>query len=189
MFYISFVVILVGFRLLLTRAMDFLSFNSQFRVLICTRCQYALVPTALAAHLKAAHKAELTREDIQSCERICKTFAVQGPKLVQKLELPFDTPPIPHLRIYVDGIRCDLCPKSRPYICQGRKGMSDHLHSEHQWENPRGKRGRPSKAAMLQRPTSEKSQRARSFVRPSTVVTSSGSSKSPSRNQEAMPLV
>jgi Orsellinic acid/F9775 biosynthesis cluster protein D len=118
-------------------------------MLICTRCQYALVTTAIAAHLKTAHKAELTREDIQSCVRICKTFAIQAPKLVQMLELPLDTPPISHLRLYLDGIRCDLCPESRPYICQGHKGMSDHLHDKHQWENPRGKGGRPSKAAKL----------------------------------------
>jgi hypothetical protein len=129
--------------------MDFLSFNSQFRILICTRCQYALVATAIAAHLKSAHKAELTKEDIQSCVQICKTFAIQALELVQQIQPLLNTPPIPHLRLYLDGIRCDLCPESRPYICQARQGMSDHLHEKHQWKNPQGRGGRPSKAAIL----------------------------------------
>jgi RNase P subunit RPR2 len=57
--------------------MDFLSFNPQFKALICTRCEYALVPTAIAAHLNASHKAELTLAEIKSCVQICKTRILQ----------------------------------------------------------------------------------------------------------------
>jgi hypothetical protein len=72
----------VGFRLLLTRAMDFLSFNPQFKVLICTHCEYALVPTAIAAHLNISYKAEHTLAEIKSYIQICKTYAIQGPELI-----------------------------------------------------------------------------------------------------------
>jgi hypothetical protein len=37
--------------------MDFLQLDLTFQVLICTRCQYALVPGTINAHLATAHRA------------------------------------------------------------------------------------------------------------------------------------
>lgn len=52
--------------------MDFLIFNSTFQVLICTRCQYALVPSAIAAHLGFLHKNEALKAEVMSCVDIWK---------------------------------------------------------------------------------------------------------------------
>jgi len=36
--------------------MDFLSYNSDYQVVICCRCRYALVPKAIRFHLCEAHE-------------------------------------------------------------------------------------------------------------------------------------
>jgi hypothetical protein len=48
-------------------AMDFLHFDTTFSVMICTRCQYALVPGTLAAHLGTLHKEEVMRDKRKRC--------------------------------------------------------------------------------------------------------------------------
>jgi hypothetical protein len=63
------------------------------------------------------------------------------PDQVQQIQVPPETPPIPHLAIYHDGICCRMC-KERPYICRNTRNMSEHLNKAHSW---RGKGGRPLK--------------------------------------------
>lgn len=51
---------------------DFLVFDSKFRVLICSQCKYALAPGTFNSHLSSLHKNDVTRSDsgliyIQRC--------------------------------------------------------------------------------------------------------------------------
>jgi hypothetical protein len=48
-------------------AMDFLYLDSVFQVLICTRCQYAIVPGTLAEHLRTLHKKEVSKAELKTC--------------------------------------------------------------------------------------------------------------------------
>lgn len=121
--------------------MDFLHLDQTYSVLICTRCQYALVPAVIASHLHEYHKPELSRKDIERCVRFFSTKRLLSPHQVQRIQVPPSTPPIPHLAIHYDGICCRLCIE-RPYICRNTRGMSEHLNKAHGW---RGKGGRPPK--------------------------------------------
>jgi hypothetical protein len=128
--------------------MDFLVFDSKFRVLICSRCKYALVPGTLDSHLSSLHKNDITRSERRECVEIWKNKPLQSPQAVQQLNLPLDTSPIPNLALFYNGMRCSLCTE-RPYICS--KGnihsMRDHLQTFHKWKSGH-KGGRPTNAVL-----------------------------------------
>jgi hypothetical protein len=75
--------------------MDFLHFNETYSVLICTRCQYAVVSTLIAAHLRDHHRPELSKKDIDSCARFFKPLL--PPEQVQRIQVPVynSTDPLP----------------------------------------------------------------------------------------------
>ena len=68
--------------------MDFLHLDRDWSVLICTRCQYALVPGAIAAHLKDRYEDVVTRAAVKDCVNAWKSMALQEPGRVQQLYVP-----------------------------------------------------------------------------------------------------
>jgi hypothetical protein len=128
--------------------MDFLLFDSKFRVLICTRCKYALVPGTIGSHLSSLHKNEVTKSERRDCVEIWKNKPLQPARDVQKLDLPLETSPIPNLALFYNGMRCRLCTKC-PYICGdgNTHSMRDHFKTVHNWKSG-NKGGRPSRAVI-----------------------------------------
>lgn len=135
--------------------MDFLQFHPTYKVLICTSCKYALVPSTIATHLRNAHKGQLTPTDIKDCLGIVGVMCLQAPDLVRQVVIPPTHPPIPHLALYLDGIVCRLC-RSQPYVCRNARSMRAHLRVTHAWKSGE-KGGRPSKASEAARIASETS--------------------------------
>lgn len=103
--------------------MEVLAFEPRWPVLICTRCQHALVPTGIGAHLKTAHGADVTRAGRKTAVDIWKNRQLLHPDAVSKLRIPPQTTPIQHLALYRDGIRCRLCLDEQAYICCTCSGM------------------------------------------------------------------
>jgi hypothetical protein len=135
--------------------MDFLQFHPTYRVLICTSCQYALVPNTVRSHLRNAHKGQLSLTEIKECLQLVSTMDLEAPELVQRMEIPPSSPPIPHLALYFDGIVCRLC-ESQPYVCRSEATSKAHLKEIHGWTS--GERGgRPSKFSKVTRAVSETS--------------------------------
>ncbi len=108
--------------------MDFLLFDSTFKILICTRCKYALVPGTIGSHLSSLHKNEVTKNERRDCVKIWKNKPLQPARDVQQLDLPLDTSPVTNLAVFYNGIRCRLC-TVRPYICGegSMNSMRDHF--------------------------------------------------------------
>lgn len=126
--------------------MDFLYFDSQFCVLICIRCHYALVPGTIAAHLGSIHKGDVAKADRKECVVFWKNKLIQTAQIIQQLDLPIDTQPILNLALYHNGISCRFCPE-RPYICSQRSGqMQRHLKAAHGLKGGQ-KVGRPAKGS------------------------------------------
>ena len=125
--------------------MDFLHFNSQFQVLICTRCIYAIVPDELATQLKSFHKEEITLTERLACVKLWKNKPLQPAADVQRIQLPRDRPPAPELKISHDGISCRLCPELSTFVCSGktRTPMLKHLRTTHACAS--NDKGRPLK--------------------------------------------
>ncbi|KFY89491.1 hypothetical protein V500_05648 [Pseudogymnoascus sp. VKM F-4518 (FW-2643)] len=125
--------------------MDLFYFDSTYAVLACLPCQYAVVPGTIASHLRAHHKDEVTREQIQYCVKYYAAQLIQSAAVIQKLRIPRQTSPISYLILYSNGIACRLCPDVQPYICGCEKAMREHLKDAHQWQSG-SKGGRPKKS-------------------------------------------
>lgn len=89
--------------------MEFLRFNPKFGVLICTRCKFALGPGTIGAHLFNLHRDEVTLSERRDCIAVWGNKPIQPASVIQQLDLPVDTPPIPNLALYYNGICCLLC--------------------------------------------------------------------------------
>jgi Orsellinic acid/F9775 biosynthesis cluster protein D len=130
--------------------MDFLHLDPIFHVLICTRCQYALMQGTIAAHLRSLHKEDVSKAEVTSCVAFWKEQPLKPAKEVQQLELSPNTPLVPNLALFHDGISCRLCTK-RLFVCS-RKATSTlqrHLKKVHGWVSG-DKGGRPPNASVAQ---------------------------------------
>lgn len=124
--------------------MDFLYFDPKFRVLICTRCKFAVGPGTIGTHLFNLHRDEITLSERRDCIAVWEKKSIQPASVIQQLDLPIDTPPIPNLALYYNGICCLLCHEPA-YICGNVSTMQYHLKSAHAWKSW-SKGGRPLKA-------------------------------------------
>jgi hypothetical protein len=80
--------------------------DNKHKILICTGCQYAIVPLHLTTHLRVYHprfSLEQCRDfvtKVEGCSTLANTYEeVVYPTLID--------PPIPYLPIYFNGLRCD----------------------------------------------------------------------------------
>jgi Orsellinic acid/F9775 biosynthesis cluster protein D len=103
-----------------------------FHVLMCTRCQYALVPGTVAAHLASIHQEEVAKDERRDCVELWKDQPLQLAKAIQQYDLPLDTHPIPNLALHHNGIRCCLCTKLA-FVCNSPAHMQRHLKKVHGW--------------------------------------------------------
>src|SRR5436190_2328083 len=128
--------------------MDFLQLDLNFQVLICTRCQYALVPGTIATHLATIHEEEVAKDERRDCVELWKDQPLQPAEAIQQYDLPVDTLPIPNLALHHNGIRCCLCTKLA-FVSKSSQQMRHHLKKIHGWMSGR-KGGRPPKASTVQ---------------------------------------
>jgi hypothetical protein len=124
--------------------MDFLSYNSDYQVVICCRCQYALVPKAIRFHLCEAHE-QVTKKHARTCSLYFESLPLRSIADIQQLLPSPLTPPILHLTQFTNGYACTVCPSAHPYITRSTTVLKRHLRERHQWVNPTGK-GRESLA-------------------------------------------
>jgi hypothetical protein len=117
--------------------MDFIHFDPEYRVLACTRCQYAIPLDCLAGHLQDRHHRHLNPQERLEYASRFNTLLIQDPTDVVRIQPPLHTPPIPYLTLYNDGICCQLCAGERPYICRNKQVMTRHLKKAHGWRRRR----------------------------------------------------
>jgi hypothetical protein len=77
--------------------MDFLHFNPYFQVLICNRCEYALVLGTISSRLASLRKNEVTKSERRNCIETWKNEPLQPAQTIQWLDLPVDILSIPNL--------------------------------------------------------------------------------------------
>jgi hypothetical protein len=80
--------------------------NSQYRILIFTDCQHAVVPTQIGKHLRAHHirpSLQQRRAIISRVEELVGLARVHLDVVYPSLS----DPPVTHLPIYFDGLKCN----------------------------------------------------------------------------------
>ena len=116
--------------------------DAQCRVLICTCCQYAVVPAHVGKHLRTHHKRltlQQRRNIISAVDELPILARVPSDVMYPS---PSD-PPIANLPVYFDGLKCsgvDPCGVPCLYICRTPRGIREHCEQKHGWVNSQ-KRG------------------------------------------------
>ena len=115
----------------------------EYRIVVCRRCRYAIVPAQANRHFRDQHS------DIRGPER--KAITDHLTSLADVASRPQDVikpdagrAPIPDLPTYHDGLRCEEeTADGQPcsYICRATKCMQRHYREVHDWVNPRRRGG------------------------------------------------
>lgn len=121
------------------QAHEFFCVNTEFRVLICQKCQCAVRQGQVKTHLSS------------TMHRIPSTWAEHIQNVIQQWDYIDEEPevdswprqidePIPELAIYEDGILCQQC---EVYTCRQIRTMKAHWIEAHNYRVQQG-RGRPT---------------------------------------------
>jgi superfamily II DNA helicase RecQ len=115
---------------------------AEYRVIVCKRCQYAVRPDHVQAHLQQAHRTT-SKDQRESIARVLAEWRdVARKKDDVRYPHPHDAP-ISGLPIYSDGLKCngsDETGETCRYICRTIRGIQQHCKQQHGWVN-RQKRG------------------------------------------------
>ncbi|KAH8660799.1 hypothetical protein BGZ60DRAFT_456111 [Tricladium varicosporioides] len=96
-----------------------------YKVVICSACQYAIQPAAIARHLKEIHN--IQRSNRKPYMHYISSFELDEAEKVRCLE-PIEFP-VPELPVQ-DGLRCEH-PQCR-HLCVSTKRMKSHWSVEHE---------------------------------------------------------
>ena len=129
--------------------MDYITFHRETGLLICKDCKFALIPSRINRHFsKNPHKLKpQTRSEIENyisqlnSNNLITSDSEIRPIIERFLNSFNQTPIIPDLAIYSDGLSCSYC----SYISRSRRPIQDYYREIHNWENPRV-RGRKKKS-------------------------------------------
>ena len=121
------------------------------RILVCKECGTGVVKAYIATHLNSKHAylTASTRTDVAQTARAMDDLAENEDGVVYPEP---GSDPVPHLRVWQDGFRCDAKESNGTtcgYIRRTVQDMQLHCRNKHKWSNPR-KRGRTSKGLRIE---------------------------------------
>jgi len=132
-----------------------------FRVVVCKKCQYAILPSQIDAHFKPRKSTRSKKPAKQLhgvgkdlCERIKRDVAkveglIPNPEALKECEFSFPPSTAGPISALGDpeknGLRCTAKVEGQEcgYICCSLQFMQRHYEVEHQWKNEQ--KGRPKK--------------------------------------------
>ena len=131
--------------------MDEFVYLPDFQVIICKKCQYAVLPSEIEAHFIGKKHRFPKNARNRIIQEVAKVGGlIQNEEELGKCEFPFPPPtskPIAALGPpETDGLRCtkEVDGEQCPYVCRTERGMREHSWEEHQWKSDE-KGGRPRK--------------------------------------------
>lgn len=114
--------------------MDPFHYYSQYRVLVCKSCQYAVPRSHIVAHLRS-NGHELSRQQCQEIVNNYKDIEIADPHTA-RIAPKAIVQPIDHLTIHRDGLKCMYC----NYICRSVAVAKKHQRQSHDMRVGRGRR-------------------------------------------------
>jgi len=109
-------------------------YYSEYHVLVCKSCQYAVRPTHITAHLRSENH-KLSREESESIAKLYEHCELADP-CIEPIAPSVITTPIDHLPIHRDGLLCNYC----KFICKAERWMKQHQREAHDVRVGRGRR-------------------------------------------------
>ncbi|KAK2736676.1 hypothetical protein CKAH01_18891 [Colletotrichum kahawae] len=124
--------------------------DTQYSILICTLCKYAVVANEVTAHLHN-HYQSITAKARSKVARLVSDIPsiIRSQADLQSFQYPDSTvKPIAHIAPpQVDRLHCYSC----RYICRCVQNMQEHCRVEHGWQNDWQKGGNVQKRAIAAR--------------------------------------
>lgn len=125
--------------------------NDQFRILVCTTCQFAVVPTQIEQHLEQHHKrvTQKVRRQIHALIQDHTTIAQIESEVIYP---ECNSAPIDGLPVFFDGFRCLATlaqGENCGYVCRSLYGIKEHCKKKHGWINAQ-KRGGDARLKLAQ---------------------------------------
>ena len=117
------------------------AFLTQYGIVLCKQCHFAVVPSQVTVHLRVHHPYQTQQQRKAIQEEVDQAEGIAFEK-DQVLYPGLQEPPIPGLPVFKDGFACKAC----IYICRSKRGIQEHCKDQHRWSNPQ-KRGRQKKGA------------------------------------------
>lgn len=117
----------------------------EYRVIICKRCRFAIIPTQIEGHIKAKHSVTVNRLQARA---IANTVGQMLDIVWRPEEVLYPDPGsqlVEWLPVTENGRRCIAIREGIAcnYICCYRTGIQQHCEKEHGWRNPRKQGRRP----------------------------------------------
>ncbi|GAM91695.1 hypothetical protein ANO11243_097480 [Dothideomycetidae sp. 11243] len=109
-----------------TQPSDLLHYLEEYKVLICTSCQYALQPDAISRHLKDIH--HILRSSRRSYMDYASGFALADAETVMHSGQALTSFPVPLLPVH-DGLKCTHADCG--HLCVTEKRMRSHWVTQH----------------------------------------------------------
>ena len=129
--------------------MDLLRYNSHYRVVICTRCQFAVVGAHLNTHLATRHP-EIS---VQERHELIAHFRPLCPLPQANIQVPTaPIPYIPDLKLFRESYQCTKCCDAGS-IYQSFPVLKRHLKRAHNWVNPEHRGGNRKGVKGVPKPT------------------------------------
>ena len=123
----------------------------EFRIIVCKKCQYAVLPSHIDAHF-AAKPHKLDKDERQRIiEEVAEINELIGNEETLRSEFVFPPPTSTPVAVLVkpkkNGLQCTFrsAGQTCQYICCTVERMRKHCWEEHQWKSKR-KGGRPNRA-------------------------------------------
>lgn len=105
---------------------DLLQYLPEFKVVVCTSCQYALQPGAIPRHLKDIH--HILRSSRKPFVQHVETLDLDDPETVIRSTDDLKEFPVPFLPVH-DGLKCTH--QGCSHLCVTEKRMKSHWCKEH----------------------------------------------------------
>jgi len=104
----------------------YLHFWSEYRIIICIPCKYAIKPDGIARHFRDHHSRQVNAKDRSTLVQYASTFTLIKPEEIQMPLLPCQR--ITYLKLR-DGIKCNQC----RFFCVGNESIKAHCRDKHDW--------------------------------------------------------
>lgn len=132
----------------LVEAMDLqpLTQLCEFRLVVCTICQFACVAEEVLGHLRTRHRDVPLTQQQAVAQAVRELDVIQSQAELADFRFPLPSHgPVAHLQPpRKDGRRCHAC----GYITCDPRRIRAHCRQQHQWQNLQGK-GRPAKGSTV----------------------------------------
>ena len=125
-----------------TEVIDVFEHLRSYRIVVCKKCKYAVMPGHVEVHLAGSNHRMPTamRKKIQQ-EIAELPGLIRSDTELERLRLPSNLlKPLDCLTTYANGRKCELAGDDDEedicgYICRDRSGMQRHCRQQHQWVN------------------------------------------------------